>query len=329
MAEVRRRGESAPPEVIARFQNYAVNEPTSTRPARIALGLTLLREVHSPVFLRWVNLLRSHWWPGPVYHARDMYVTQARNLILRDFLRERDYSDALLYWDVDQQPPLAVPGPLSWQASTGEVWQGGWFTDYLQWVVGNEPHKKVLGGLYFSKQHDWELTEDGRIVAGPHEPVAYYSPRDSGGYRPLTTDELIPMLQRPAIYKVDAVGTGSMLIRKDVIERMAELKGGDIFEAPPVRNLNDQIPGSQWTEDTFFCEEVTKRLGEWIWLDTAMRSGHFADQLVTDQDYLQKRGYVTQPHEQATRAMIEQARIDAAEAKRERKAQSRIVLPRS
>ena len=316
-----------PQAIEERFASYAAKEPPPTQAGRVALGLTIVNDVQPEIFLRWITLLRSHWWPGPTYHARDMYVTQARNLVLHDALKESESWEALLFWDQDQLPPLLVPGPLSWQASNGEFWQGGFFTEYVQWLIKAEPHKKVIAGLYSSKQDDWELTNDDppKIIMGPHDPVAYTE--ENGGYHHLAEPEYLPMLMKRGLYQVDGAGTGSMLIRREIVERMRELKGGDIFEAPPSRGVADQIPGTQWTEDLYFCDQVRKELHETIWLDTAMESGHFQRKLRTAQDYLQAHGYTTTPHEQTSRALIEQARMARAEEKRERKAQGRIWTP--
>lgn len=324
--QIIRRGEQEPAAVADRFRKYAEGEPASTRPRRIAFCLTLLAEVQAEVVLRWFNLFRSHWWPGPIYHARDMYVTQARNFVLAQALREKDHWDDVLFWDSDQMPPIEVPGPLPWQAANGEFWQGGFFTDYLQWLAESEPHKKVIGGLYYSKEDTIELTQDGKLVHGPHDPVAYRE--HEGGYHHLAESDLLPMLVRRGLYQVDGVGTGSMLIRKEIIERMHELKGGDIFEAPPARGVAGQEPGGQWTEDLYFCDQVRKELKEIVWLDTAMESAHFQRRPVVSKTYLEAHGYTTGPHEQSVRALMDQERMRAAQDKRERKASSRIIVPR-
>lgn len=318
-----------PPAIEARFRGWAEKEPQPTRGVRIALGLTLLSSVDAEVFLRWVDLLRTHWWPGPVFHARDMYVTQARNLVLHKALKRKDEWEALLFWDADQLPGLAVPGPLPWQAANGEIWKGGFLTDYLDWLVVAEPHKKVIAGLYYSKEDNWEVTEAGAIIHGPHDPVAYVSP-EGKGYHHLPEELIVPMLQRRGLYQVDGAGTGSMLIRKELIERMRELKGGDIFEAPPSRGEGDQVPGTQWTEDLYFCEQVRKELGETIWLDTAMESGHFQRRLVVSKTYLEAHGFTTAPHEQTSRAIIERDRNlrPVNQSQENERRRNRIILPR-
>lgn len=329
-----RQGESTPAEVVAMFANFAAREPDSSRKPRIALGLTLMRQVDARATIQWFTLMRAHWWPGPVFPARNAYVVQARNEVLRQAFADEGSWDALLFWDADQVPPVIVPGPLAWKASTGEIWQGGIFTEYLQWLYENEPAKGVLGGLYPSREDIWELDKEGRVRQGPHEPIAYK--RLDQGYRHLSLEEMMPILQRPALYKIDAVGTGSMLIRKEVFKRLRELKKPmPIFEAPVLGALAPQVElqalrtaieqanagpakatlrhllerllghlggefgGLQWTEDIRFCHEVVDLLGEEIWLDSAIQSAHIADKWIIMKDYLEARGLATQAHDQS------------------------------
>src|ERR1700674_5251242 len=108
-----RDGETIPAQVAAMFSNFAMREPDSSRKPRIALGLTLMREVDSKAFLQWVTVLRNHWWPGPTFHARNAYVVQARNEVLRQAFADEGSWDALLFWDADQVLPVIGPGPLS------------------------------------------------------------------------------------------------------------------------------------------------------------------------------------------------------------------------
>ncbi len=333
----------------------AAREPQPTLRPRIALGLTVLREVDAKLHVRWMNVLRSHWWPGAVYNGRSGFgAAMARNNVLKQFFEDHDNGiehDALLFWDSDQVPPLIVPGPLSWNGTRSQApWQGGYFTEYLQWLIEEEPTKQVIGGLYFSREAHWDIDKEGKVRGSPHDPIAYWSPTGDG-YRHLTPQELVPMLQRPALYHVHAVGTGSMLIRKELLLRLRELKKPRaIFEAPMIGaraeqrhfELVDELlaelgpegdaylmddvadrlkdlrkwmegqgggdAGSQFTEDVFFCDEVQKRLNEWIWLDTAMQSAHIAELWITSRHYLEANGFSVQPHPQSMRSTQEVAK---------------------
>ncbi len=349
-----KQGESTPPEVLAMFANFAAKEPDPSRKPRIALGLTLMRQVDAKASLQWLTLLRAHWWPGPIFHARNAYVVQARNEVLRQAFLDEGSWDGLLFWDADQVPPVIVPGPLAWKASTGETWPGGIFTEYLQWLYENEPGKGVIGGLYPSREDLWELDKGGRVRQGPHEPIAYK--RVDKGYRHLSLEEMVPMLQRPALYRVDAVGTGSMLIRKETLLRLRDTKKpAPIFEAPvlgaqapqveldalkvaieqanagPAKatlrhllerllgHLGGEFGGLQWTEDIRFCHEVVELLGEEIWLDSAVQSAHIADKWIIMKDYLEARGLGTQAHEQSP--------VAVSHAQENERRKSRIIVP--
>jgi hypothetical protein len=260
---------------------------------RIALGLTLGREIDTMIALRWLDLLRSHYWPGPIYAARRAYTVQARNIVIGDAMAEAGAWDALLFWDSDQLPPKMVP-------AYGE-WEGGFLTAYLSWLCDTYP---VVGGLYYSR----EQRSDPAHGVFPFEPVAYERVEQgegrAAGYRPLPPELLVPMLRERGVYRVGGVGTGSMLIRQDVLQRLAALKGpASIVSAPPVpEGATDRdgrpIPGWQWTEDLWLCEEIRTLLEEEIYLDTAAESAHQGDNVwISSEHYLAVRGLL--PGQQA------------------------------
>ena len=326
--QVLEEGNKTPMNIRAVLHGYDEREPPTKASGRIALGLTLLREMDAKVALRWFQVFRSHWWPGPVYNGRGQYTVQARNYVLEQFFAELGESEALFYWDSDQVPPLVVPGPLP------NGWQGGYFTDYLDYLLDHEPDKEVIAGLYFSREDYWQTDEAGKVKAGPHEPLAYWTNAD-GGYRFLTDAELIPMLQRPGLHPIKAAGTGSMLIRKSLLLEMAELKAPrPVFEASMIEPGDKRgLVGSQWTEDVYFCHEVQTRLHKTIWLDTAMQSAHVAEIWVNAAHYLEARGYQTQPHPQSMKGRPVNEHDTGKYGKvnrtqEEERRRSRIILPR-
>lgn len=312
--QILEEGNRTPKAVQTIIEEYMAREPAPPRGRRIALGVTLLREVDAKAHLRWEQVLRSHWWPGPIFNGRGQYTVQGRNLVLKQAFAELDAWDDLLFWDADQVPPLVVPGPLP------NGWAGGWFTDYIDYLSEHEKDKDVIGGLYFSREDYWQTDETGAIKAGPHEPVAYGSSGENT-YRYLTPAELVPMMQRPDLYPVKAVGTGSMLIRKELLLELAALKAPKaIFEAPELKPGElGGVVGSQWTEDVYFCHEVQTKLHKTIWLDSAMQSAHIAEIWITGAHYLEARGFGTQPHEQSFRA--------ENHAKENERRKSRIIVP--
>lgn len=313
-------GNRAPKEVQRIIEEYMAREPSPARGRRIALGETVLREVDGKAHLRWKQLLRSHWWPGPTYNGKGQYTVQARNLVLKQAFDDLHSWDDLLFWDADQVPPLIVP------ALPDIGWMGGFFTDYIDWLSLSQTDKPVIAGLYFSREDYWQLNEMGQVKAGPHEPLGYTANSD-GSYRFLREPEIIPMLQKRGMYRVAGAGTGSMLIRKEVLLALAEKKHPRaIFEAPMLEpGAPGGGPGSQWTEDLYFCHEVKKELGGQIWLDTAMESAHVAEMWITSAHYLDARGYQTAPHEDSLRGQMRQPVNQSRENERRR---SKIILPR-
>lgn len=314
-----REGNTAP-EVETLFEEAKRREPPPSYGQRIALGLTLLREVDAKVALRWFDLLRRHWWPGPVYNGRGQYTVQARNLVLHQALQELSEWDRLLFWDADQVPPLWMP------ALPDIKWQGGFFTEYLQFLSATQTEKKVIGGLYFSREDYWQTDLFGKIKAGPHEPVAYWGNAEDGTYRYLTLQELAPMLQRRGFHRVKGAGTGCMLIDKAALLELAEVKAPKpIFEAPQLQpGQAGGGTGTQWTEDLYFCHEMETKLGNWIWLDSAMEVVHVAEIWITSAHYLESRGISTAPHPASFRAQQETPNRDNENERRK----SRIILPR-
>src|SRR5439155_26959668 len=79
------------------------------------------------------------------------------------------------------------------------------------------------------------------------------------------------------LYPVGGGGTGLMLIRRDVLERMQALKGiNRAWETAPIepellkriRASGEDRANGMWTEDVFFCMEVRQRLGITVLGDT-------------------------------------------------------------
>ena len=309
-------GNKTPAHIVKILAEYAQREPPANRGLRIALGLTILREVDGKWAMRWMQALRSHWWPGPIYNGKGQYTVMARNYVLRQAFDDLDSWDALLFWDSDNVPPLVVPGPLP------NGWSGGWFLSYLDYLVQTQEDKAVIGGFYPSREDYWQTDQLGKVKAGPHEPIAYRRNPD-GTYGFLSMEEVVPMLQRPNLYPIGGVGTGTMLIRKETLLDLAELKAPKpVFEAPELKpGESGGGPGSQWTEDLYFCHEVATRLKKTIWLDSALQSAHIAEVWITFAHYLEARGISTQPHEQSLKRPINQSQ----ENERRR---SRIILPR-
>lgn len=272
----------------------------------IALGIPTERAIHNYIFLRWLELLRSYDWPGPIFYVRGAPgFAAARNTIMGLAWASEEPWDALLFWDSDQLPPLAMPWP-----NHSNLRLPGWdtyaplgpehFLHYLDRLLIENPDKEVVAGLYWSR----DLGHDGKP---PFEPLAYRAqPHEDGspGFRHLSASEVVPMIEARGLYRVDGAGTGSMLIRRSVFERLREAKAGrPLFEQPML--TTGRQAGLNWTEDLLFCHEISTLLDPpvEIWLDTCMESGHQTDVWVSTEHYLATRGMLRQP-EQPKRILV-------------------------
>lgn len=284
----------------------------------IGLGFTLPQAVDSAIFIRFLEITRSeHHWPGPVVHAKRAYTVQARNICVDDYLAHPDYerTEGLLFWDSDQLPPAKIPRP------DGSL---EWFSEHLERVIAEHPDAMVIAGLYFDRSSEFKKTPDGlKFEKYPHEPVAYERAEQDGlvGYKYLDIERMHGEILRDrfTLHEVGGVGTGSMFIRKRVFEELKALKPNKgIFEAPETPQGYNLPTGRQWTEDLYFCEEVSQKLGYPIWLDSALESAHQGDQIwITSRHWYNARGVLT--GEQSVVSLSDQQRLDAALEKRKRK----------
>lgn len=77
-------------------------------------------------------------------------------------------------------------------------------------------------------------------------------------------------------FTVDVVGTGVLMIRRDVLEQMDEpwFAWGDF-----------QIKGNRMGEDIYFSDKVRFELGLPIWVDPSIRVGHVGIKVATADDW--------------------------------------------
>lgn len=289
-----------------------INRPLPDGP-KFGLGLTLLQQVDSFPFMRWTEILRSGYSPGPVLNGRRAYVSMARNIVIDDFFQRDRFPlpvddwepgelDALFFWDSDQLPWIAIPerdGSLTL------------FTRYLQNLLMENPEKEVIVILYFSRETQFAMHPSGSLSEFPHEPVAYERVPDGRyghAYKRLTfermTNEILTLDGRYKLHKVGGGGTGAMLIRKSLLERLSIAKAGKpIFENP------DTPDGRTWTEDLYFCEQVQSLdPPAEIWL-SACEVAHQGDRIwLQSQHYLAAHGQVGLTREAAEQ--IERAKRD-------------------
>ena len=110
-------------------------------------------------------------------------------------------------------------------------------------------HEPIVGGLYFARQ-------------APYLPIAY---RHVEGNQWIATTKYQAGLQ-----VVDAIGTGCLLIRRDVLEKLER----------PYFEFSDRMG-----EDMYFCDKA-KQLGYTVLLDGDVKCKHLAILEVTEELYL-------------------------------------------
>lgn len=240
---------------------------------RTALAIVGRSQVSFLVVAQWIQALRLVHWPGPCFLMPEIYAAGAwigvvplRNLCTWHALKRADEWDSLLWIDADHMVSTGLPERIE-----------------------ETCHLPIVCGPYFGREHPFEIQAydvDDTAAAG------------STSVKPIDPARLVPLLYSgaSALLEVAGGGTGCMLIRKDVLVRMAELRGGaDIWRA-------DRIPWPQQlaliesgqsvsgvcTEDILFCLDVKARLGEktWLDLDPRMETGHVGEEPRDRRHYL-------------------------------------------
>jgi hypothetical protein len=238
-------------------------------PARIALAMVGRSSVSFEVLKQWIGALREIHWPGPTFLMPEIYaagewigVVPARNLCTHVALQRPDW-DGILWIDADHKINHQMFERLQ---------------EHMR------AKRAVVGGPYYMRGYPFEINAFGERT------------RDGVMYVPPQT--LVPLLDPPrsTVIPVAGVGTGTMLVRRDVLERMAELRGaGNIWHAEKIPweqqiaflERGEPLSGVM-TEDILFCLDVAELLGEQVWLDLdpRMETGHQGEQTVDRRHYL-------------------------------------------
>lgn len=237
--------------------------------APIALAMVGRSSVSFEVLKQWIGVLRAVRWPGPTFLMPEIYAAGAwigvvplRNLVTYTALKDRSW-DYLLWVDADHKLTPGIFGRLQEHAAAG---------------------RPVVGGLYYGRSYPFE--------------VQAFAARDPGGVLYVPPQVLVPALYPPRseVIPVAGVGTGCMLIRRDVLERMAERRGaGNVWRADRVPweeqvkllDGGEDISGVM-SEDILFCLDVADELGEQVWLDLdpRMETGHQGEETRDRRHYL-------------------------------------------
>jgi hypothetical protein len=243
-----------------------------------ALAIPLEKVVFGDVFGQWIELLRRTAWPGPVFRFRPAYIVPARNGLTAKALLRGDWDD-FLFIDSDIAPEVNLPERIAeltampaYLAADGGVVCGAYYQrEYPFETQLYNPHPE-MEGLQFIHPARWLRALEDAATA-----------RHAG--------------QGAPVLEVGGGGTGLMLIRRDVLERMAAFKGADaIWETPAiepkllerVRAAGEDRANGVWTEDVWFCIEVRRRLGIRVMADTDLRftGGHAGIDLKGPRDYI-------------------------------------------
>lgn len=143
-------------------------------------------------------------------------------------------------------------------------------TDIVQrlarWVL-LDPDKLVVGGLNFRRSQ-------------PYEPCAFFREPDGSVSAPATWS--------PGLMKIDTLGTGSILIAREVFERIQPPWFFHIYEQQNA--WEDFWPG----EDIGFSEKC-REAGIAMWMDTTTTSPHLTDTVVTEATF---RAYLAEHPDQ-------------------------------
>lgn len=202
------------------------------------------RSVEFDVLMQWVHVLRARWWPGPTFTHRDLYPAEGRNVITSRSLLHTDPADPLYYDDLLWVDSDHLPSPA-----------------FLERLDEYPLEALAIAGTYFGREYPFDLQ-------------AWDSSPDEEGLKAIRPERVINMLESPGLYPVGGGGTGWLLLRREVLERMAELKGeGRIWE---IRGLSAELAkqlgvGLVLGEDVVFCMELKKLLDVQVYLDTDPR----------------------------------------------------------
>jgi hypothetical protein len=239
------------------------------------------------VMVQWITALRLVHWPGPVFLMPEIYaaghwigVVPLRNLCTYRALQDPTW-DYLLWIDADHKVHHNLFGRVR---------------EHMR------ERRAIVGGLYYARTWPFE--------------VQAFGDRAAGGVRFVSPVELVPALQRneSRLMQVAGVGTGCMLIRRDVLERMAGIRGPlSIWRADavdPAEQLRQVEAGEQisgvMTEDILFCLDAADHLGvkTWLDLDPRMETGHVGTETRDRNHYLAAHQVVARTPEE-----MEQIRV--------------------
>jgi hypothetical protein len=139
-----------------------------------------------------------------------------------------------------------------------------------RWVVA-DPNKLVVGGLNFRR-------------GAPYDPCCYLLGNDGLLYPPVEWEK--------GLIQVDAIGTGSLLIAREVFE---------LTEPPWFFNDYSRVWMDQWPGEDIGFSKKCREANIPLWVDTTTTSPHMIDAVVDESSY---REYLAD-HEVVTMTVAE------------------------
>lgn len=121
-----------------------------------------------------------------------------------------------------------------------------------------EQKKDIIGGIYYRRQP-------------PHFPIINMIRE-----KRLDIPHSFPI---DKIFKVDVLGTGFMLIKREVFKKIK----------PPYFSFGN-FHGKSIGEDVYFCLKARERFD--IWADPTLYLGHIGEHIYTNEDYLAYREHI-------------------------------------
>lgn len=125
---------------------------------------------------------------------------------------------------------------------------------FARWVLA-DPGKKVIGGLNFRR-------------GAPYDPCCYIMGQDGKLYPPVEWEA--------GLIRVDAIGTGSILIAREVFETI-----------PPPWFYNDytRVWEDEWPGEDIGFSKLCREYGFEMWVDTTTTSPHLIDAAIDESSF--------------------------------------------
>jgi hypothetical protein len=165
-----------------------------------------------------------------------------QQLVDRAFSQVGDQWDYLVFYEHDMIPPL----------------------DAFDRVAEYNPEEHhIVGAMYFARQPPHSPTVSMKLDRGANQAPDYVYP----------TPELTKqMVEAPALYEVESVGTGFTAIHRTVFEKWDK----------NIRMWEAQEP--ILVHDMWFCLKA-KEQGFKVWVDSGIVCGHITERAVSYDDY--------------------------------------------